>query len=198
MMFGRMELTPSQQKTLMDLAQGAIRSTLSRRPLPDLPGNTDPVLLTPAGCFVSLHEHASHRLRGCIGRLQSSEPLLKTVRDTAVGALGDPRFTSVPVRADELPRLEIELSILSPMESAANTLDFDREKHGIYLVFGSRTGVFLPQVARETGWTKEQLLDRLCEEKLGMDRLIWRNPHAKLYRFTATIIGPEPFAGVGQ
>jgi len=67
---------------------------------------------------------------------------------------------------------------------------------GIYLTFGeSGAGCFLPQVARETGWSKEQLLDRLCVEKMGLLASAWHDPRAKLFVFTTLEIGPEPFEG---
>ena len=72
-------------------------------------------------------------------------------------------------------------------------LDFQRETHGIFLSVEGRGGCFLPQVARETGWSKEQLLQRLCMEKLGLGPQAWQQPTARLCRFTAEIIGHEPF-----
>src|SRR5258708_16462721 len=114
-----------------------------------------------AGCFGTLHECGTHRLRGCIGTLISNQPLSQTVHEMAQAVLGDPRFTDERVTADELPRLDLEISVVSPLKPAASSLDFDLLNDGIYLVVENRAGVFLPQVARETGWTKEQLLGRL-------------------------------------
>ena len=110
-----------------------------------------------------------------------------------MAVLEDPRFRVNPVCADELPELELEITVLSPLELAANALDFELLEHGIYLHCQGATGCFLPQVARETGWSKQQLLARLCTEKMGMPADAWQSPAARLYRFTATIIGPEPF-----
>ena len=111
----------------------------------------------------------------------------------AEAVLDDPRFRVNPVTLEELPELELEITVLSPLEPAANPLDFDPLQHGIYLHCQGETGCFLPQVARETGWTKEQLLSRLCSEKMGLPADSWRSPAARLSRFAATIIGPEPF-----
>ena len=83
------------------------------------------------------------------------------------------------------------MSILSPPRQADEPLDFDPITDGIYLVHGSRSGFFLPQVARETGWSKQQLLDRLCEEKLGLPPDAWQKPEAKLFTFKVEVIGPE-------
>ncbi len=188
-----MNLTPIQQDLLLDLARQTIRQTLSPSS-PSWPVPTpDSLLSQPAGCFVTLHHHDTHQLRGCIGRLQSEDSLLETVRSCSQSVLEDPRFITNPVTLAELPQLDLEITILSPLQPAQNILDFDVLNNGIYLRFGDRAGCFLPQVARETGWTKEQLLDRLCTEKMGLSPLTWRNPHARLFKFTAMILGPVPF-----
>ena len=98
-----------------------------------------------------------------------------------------------PVRINELPHLELEITVIFPMQQASSPLDFDLLDDGIYLIAAGRSGCFLPQVARETGWTREQLLDRLCTEKLGCPATTWRQPDARLMKFKTLIIGPEPF-----
>jgi AmmeMemoRadiSam system protein A len=188
----RMLLSPQHHRTLLDAARGVIRAALAKEP-PPVADTDDPDLLQPAGCFVTLHEQGTHRLRGCIGRLDASEPLIHAVRGAAAGVLEDPRFAGDPVRLDELPNLEIELSILSPLRPAADPLDFDLLNDGIHLRVGGRSGCFLPQVARETGWTKGQLLARLCTEKMGMPPDAWRLEGASLEVFSTLLVGPEPF-----
>jgi AmmeMemoRadiSam system protein A len=188
-----MQLTVTQQRLLLEVARDAIRSILCgtlAQPLPQ-----DPGLHQPAGCFVSLHEIRTHRLRGCVGRLDSRGPLAPTVQAMAKSALEDPRFLHHPVIFTDLPSLDIELSVLSPLSPAANVLDFDPPNEGIYLTHGDRSGCFLPQVARETGWGREQLLDRLCTEKLGLPAITWKHPASRLHKFTVILIGPEPFLG---
>jgi AmmeMemoRadiSam system protein A len=187
-----MQLTAGQSQRLMDIAREAIRATLANQPPTPL-AETDPALLSPAGCFVSLHNHGNHQLRGCIGRLDASGPLAPVVQQTAVGVLRDPRFTAMPVRLEELPQLDLEISVLSPLRPAANPLDFDLQNDGIFLIISNRTGCFLPQVAKQTGWSKEQLLDRLCMEKMQFPARMWQHPAARLQKFTAAILGPEPF-----
>jgi AMMECR1 domain-containing protein len=88
--------------------------------------------------------------------------------------------------------------VLSPLLPCASPLDFDLQNDGIYLIAGERAGCFLPQVARETGWTKEQLLDRLCTEKLGMPATTWRTGDATLMRFSTVIVGPEPVESIDE
>src|SRR5438270_11750810 len=104
-----MQLTAEQSARLLAIARDAIRRTLRRDPLQPL-NESDPALVQPAGCFVSLHEQRTHRLRGCVGRLDASGPLARVVQETAVNVLGDPRFVESHVRLDELPNLDIEIS----------------------------------------------------------------------------------------
>jgi AmmeMemoRadiSam system protein A len=188
-----MPLTAQQKYLLLEMARATIRNALrgeskeSAEPLPD------PALSSPGGSFVSLHELQTHRLRGCVGRLDASQPLWESVHNSAIGVIEDPRFLNDPVTLDELPSLEIEISVLSPMRPVASPLAFEPENEGIYLTHHGRSGCFLPQVARDTGWTREQLLDRLCSEKLDLAPTAWREPGAKLMVFSALLIGPEPF-----
>jgi|SRR5690348_7876125 len=177
----------------MNAAREAIRRALRGEPASSLPAPGDPALHQPAGCFVSLHSLTGHRLRGCVGRLEAAGPLWETVCTTARNVLQDPRFARDPVSLEELPRLNLELSVLSPLRPAAHPLDFEPRQHGIYLMCAGRAGCFLPQVARETGWSREQLLGRLCTEKMGLPATFWMQAGAILQVFTTLIIGPEPF-----
>jgi AmmeMemoRadiSam system protein A len=186
-----MPLSREKCETLLDLAREAIRHALTGRayapPEPD-----DPALLEPAGCFVTLHELDSHRLRGCIGRLNTL-PLWRAVVNCSGEVLDDPRFAHEPVSLEELPTLEIEISVLGPLRPATDPLDFDPQLDGIYLSIGGRSGCFLPQVARETGWSREQLLSRLCTEKMGFESETWKRPETRLQVFSTQTIGPVPF-----
>jgi AmmeMemoRadiSam system protein A len=181
-------LSPAGRARLLDIARGALLKSLipagdAGEPASPPPPEED--LTAPAGCFVSLHEHSTHRLRGCVGRLDPSLPLWDAVRQTAVDVLSDPRFVNQPVTASDLIDLEVEVSVLSPPREAASPVDFDPHSDGNYLTGGGRAGFFLPQVARETGWSREQLLDRLCMEKLGLPADTWRKGGVKLFTFKA-------------
>jgi AmmeMemoRadiSam system protein A len=189
---GAMHLSAEHNRLLLDAARETIRSALriesnGIRPCPN------PALLSPGGCFVSLHELHTHKLRGCVGRLDASQPLWNCIHGSSLGVLEDPRFYDDPVRLSELPNLEIEISVLSPMRQAQSITDFDLSTEGIYLIHQNRSGCFLPQVARETGWNREQLLSRLCTEKMGLQPHAWKEQGAKLMVFSTLVIGPEPF-----
>jgi AmmeMemoRadiSam system protein A len=212
-------LSPAQRTLLLNIARAGLLDRLMTTPPPpaspladegvapdadeeqvraaspdDHAPTTDPALTSPAGCFVSLHEIDTHRLRGCVGRLDPEMPLWRVVRETAGDVLRDPRFTDMPVTAADVAILELEISVLSPPRLAAGPLDFDTLTDGIYLIHGSRSGFFLPQVARETGWSRQRLLSRLCEEKLGLPHDTWQKPEAKLFTFKVEVIGPEAVA----
>ncbi|HUB26999.1 MAG TPA: AmmeMemoRadiSam system protein A [Tepidisphaeraceae bacterium] len=188
-----MEFTNDEQKFLLKTACQTIRRRLegisSLPPVQPL----NPTVLKMAGCFVSLHNGQTHVLRGCIGRIDCATPLLQALQVAAWQAAGDPRFATNPVTLAELPSLTVELSILGMLRPAPTVMDFTPQSDGIYLQAANRAGVFLPQVARDTGWSREQLLDRLCAEKLGLPARAWQQPGTRLFTFPATIIGPAAF-----
>jgi AmmeMemoRadiSam system protein A len=187
------QISATQARELLDLARSVIRASLANQQIVvHVPH--DPALSQPAGAFVSLHARDSHRLRGCVGRLDATQPMYQAVAHAAQSVLGDPRFTGDAVTLTELPQLEIEISLLSPLRPATDAMDFDLMSDGIFLIMGDRSGCFLPQVARETGWNKEQLLDRLCMEKMGLPARSWAQPQARLQKFSTVLVGPEPFA----
>ena len=184
-----MNLPQEHQDRLLDLARATIRAALRGAEPPELPEHPD--LQQRAGCFVSLHRAYDHRLRGCVGRLDARQSLVEIVAAMSLGVLEDPRFLTEPVQFDELPTLNIELSILSPLRPMASPLDFDLLNEGIYLTHAGRSGCFLPQVARETQWDKEQLLARLCAEKMGISSVAWRGEGVRAFSFKTLIIGPD-------
>ena len=177
-------------KQILELARAYVRRAL--RVDDAIPPFDEAALHQPAGCFVSLHTLRG-RLRGCVGRIDATRPLSEAIEAASGQVLHDPRFADAPVRAEELAWLEIEVSVLSPPRPAPHPLAFEPLSEGIYLTIGRHSGCFLPQVARETGWTREQLLDRLCTEKMDLAATAWREPGAQLHVFSVDVIGPEPF-----
>jgi AmmeMemoRadiSam system protein A len=188
-----MMISETTRAALLDIAADIVTRRLGGRPRP-LRLVDDPVLEQPAGCFVSLHRADNHALRGCIGMVEANRPLLQSLKGAAESVIGDPRFLVQPVMLAELDELEIELTILGPMKRAASVLDFDPKAEGIQLNLAGRTGLFLPQVARDTGWGREQLLGRLCSEKMGLQEDSWKQARAELFTFSGEILGPVPVA----
>ena len=134
------------------------------------------------GAFVSLHKHG--RLRGCIGHFGEDYPLCEIVAEMArAAAFEDPRF--MPVTRDELDDLDIEISVLTPMRRIQSLDEFELHRHGIYIKKGYRSGTFLPQVADEVNWTKEEFVGHCSQDKAGLGWNGWRN--AELYVYEAIV-----------
>jgi AmmeMemoRadiSam system protein A len=134
--------------------------------------------------FVTLHRHGD--LRGCIGHVEADEPLGRVIARGAVAAASaDPRFP--PVAAEDLPDLEIELSILGALEPVAVPDDIDIGRHGLIVEHGWHRGLLLPQVAPEWGWDREAFLAQTCH-KAGLPRDAWKQG-AKVWRFEAEVFG---------
>ena len=137
-----------------------------------------PELSRAMGLFVTLRKGG--RLRGCIGRVQTNEPLAKTVPAVALdAALHDSRFA--PVSAEELLDIHVEVSVLTPPERLRRPQDLVAGRDGVILEYQGRSGVFLPQVWEETGWTRVELLQELASQKAGLPPDAWQR--ATLYVF---------------
>ena len=141
-----------------------------------------PILKEKCGAFVSLHKQG--RLRGCIGHFGEDTPLYKIVAEMArAAAFEDPRFS--PVSRNELDDLDIEISVLTPMRRIHSLDEFELHKHGIYIRKGYRSGTFLPQVADEVNWSKEEFVGHCSQDKAGLGWNGWRD--AELYVYEAIV-----------
>jgi len=177
------ELSPGEQAELLRIARGTVEALVRTGKAPTA-SSTLPALNQPLGAFVTLKIHGE--LRGCIGRFEPNQPLHEVVREMAISAATqDPRFK--PVTAEELPRLEYEVSVLSPLRAVASADDIEVGKHGVQIRKGFRGGVFLPQVATENQWDKETFLSVLCTQKAGLAPDCWKDPSARLSVFTAQV-----------
>ena len=179
-------LSEEAQQRLMELARHTVEAVVKGQEVPPLE-ETHAELQGKQGAFVTLKTNGD--LRGCIGRFVSDKPLWKTVRAMAIAAAAeDPRFVGMRIRPSELPRLQVEISVLSPLERIENPLDIELGTHGIYIKRGMRSGCFLPQVATETGWSKEEFLSHCCAGKAGLPANAWKDPDTAVLVFTAQII----------
>jgi len=176
-------MNETQKKVLLRIAKDAVAAAVKKQPPPPA-ASDDPDLNQKQGCFVTLKN--AGRLRGCIGFFTSDKPLIRLVADMAVAAATqDPRFHADRIKPAELTRLNIELSILSPLEKTDDPLSLRLGVHGIYIEKGYQSGCFLPQVAEETGWTKEEFLSYCCAHKAGLPPRAWQDPDTDVYLFTA-------------
>jgi len=178
-----------QKQTLLKVARNTVEAVIRREPT-ETPQSDDPELNAPCGCFVTLKNQG--RLRGCIGNFTSEGPLIELVAEMAkASATGDPRFFSDPITAGELDQLDVEISVLSPLERTDEPLSLRLGVDGIYIKKGRTSGCFLPQVATETGWSKEEFLSYCCAHKAGLAADAWRDPETEVYLFTADVFGAD-------
>ena len=172
-------LTDKEKATLFAIAKdtlawcvnGAVGAINKKQgPFPIESYTITPKLKANTATFVTLK--IRENLRGCIGSLAPVEPLYLSVHHNAVNAaMHDPRFS--PVQSTELPGITMDVSILSPIRDIPDLDGFKLGQHGIILGLGRAHAVFLPEVATEQGWTKEETLAHLSQ-KAGLSADAWR------------------------
>ncbi|MHC4726316.1 MAG: AMMECR1 domain-containing protein, partial [Planctomycetota bacterium] len=91
----------------------------------------------------------------------------------------------------ELDQLDVEISVLSPLQKTSEPLNLQLGIDGIYIKKGRAAGCFLPQVATETGWSKEEFLSYCCSHKAGLAPDAWKDPETEVYLFTADVFGAD-------
>ena len=170
-------LSEDEKRTLKEIALTSIKDSLNGKPIAEHPSLTT-TLRQKCGAFVSLHKHG--RLRGCIGHFGEDMPLHEIVAEMArAAAFEDPRF--MPVTADELS----DISVLTPMRRIQSLDEFELHRHGIYIRKGYRSGTYLPQVADEVNWTKEEFVSHCAQDKAGIGWDGWKD--AELYVYEAIV-----------
>jgi AmmeMemoRadiSam system protein A len=180
-------LAPESRAVLLRVARQAIESAMIRRPLDSLPER--PEFGRPQGAFVTLTRHG--QLRGCIGKIEPVDPLVRVVAHCAMAAaIEDPRFP--PVIPREVPELEIELSVLSSL-SPIRFEEIDIGRHGLVATRGGQRGLLLPQVADEHNWPVERFLEETCL-KAGLDAYSWKQPDTRIEAFTAEVFSERDLA----
>jgi len=180
-------LSKGEKAALLTLARRTVEAFVTANTVPAvMEGELSEGLMTPCGAFVTLTRHGT--LRGCIGRFDAPDPLYKVVQQMSVAsATHDSRFE--PVSPAELRDLEYEISVLSPMKKINSIDQIELGKHGIYIRKGMRSGTFLPQVAMETGWTKEEFLGHCARDKAGIGWDGWKD--ADLYIYEALVFSEK-------
>ena len=180
-------LNQKQQKRLLEIARRTMNEYITNGKRLDFT-EEDPLLSKEMGVFVTIHK--AGRLRGCIGNIIGQQPLYLTVRDMAIeAACGDPRFPAVS--PNELKDLDIEISVLSEPKKVENVQEIEMGRHGVIVRRGFASGVFLPQVATETGWSREEFLSNLCAHKAGLSPDAWKDKNTELRSFTAQVFAEK-------
>jgi AmmeMemoRadiSam system protein A len=182
-------LSNEDKRVLLEIARETIDTYIQEGKIHPVNNHEySPSLQTPTGAFVTLHKNG--KLRGCIGRFQPDKPLYEVVRDMAISAsTKDYRFK--PVLPDELDEIELEISVLTPLERINDPEEIQLGRHGIYIKKGPNSGTFLPQVASQTGWNLEEFLGHCSKDKAQIGWNGWKD--AELFIYEALIFSEEEF-----
>jgi AmmeMemoRadiSam system protein A len=175
---------------LLDLARQVIRRAVQRIPTETPAAEAADLLshLTHAGIFVTITVRGE--LRGCLGDLDSGHTVQEALLRAARGAAtNDHRFR--PLRPDELDEMALEITVLEPMQRIHGEEDVHVGVHGLFIEFGGRRGILLPQVARDRKWTAGRFLEAVCE-KACLPTDAWKWADADLRRFEARIHSAHP------
>ena len=174
------------RQLLLRLAREAIAAHVDGRRQSGIDNWQSAILAKPAGAFVTLHK--SGDLRGCIGHIEPDEPIATVVPRCAVAACSsDPRFP--PVARDELDAIDIEISLLGPLQPIAGPADIVVGRDGLVVERGWQRGLLLPQVATEWNWDADAFLTHTCQ-KAGLPRDAWQKG-ATMWRFEAEVFGED-------
>ena len=180
------ELDSLDKVTLLKLARRSIEQYLTSETLP-LPRNLSPLMNSKRGAFVTLTKHGE--LRGCVGSMVDNLHLYNVVGKMALqAAFNDSRFQALEF--NELSQVDIEISVLTPLVKIKNTSEIVIGRDGVVIKKGGKQAVFLPQVAKEQGWTKEQFLTQLCY-KAGLEALDLET--STLFTFRADVFSEKDF-----
>jgi len=167
---------------LLQLARQTLEAYFRDAGAPSCDPSRD-ALMARKGAFVSLHN--SGELRGCIGQLFADSELCRIVQHCVISsATEDTRFP--PVTEDEIKRLEIEISVLSPFRRIRDIEEIEVGKHGLYMVQGHFRGLLLPQVATQYHWDRITFLTQTCH-KSGLPATAWQDPRTLIHIFEAEV-----------
>jgi len=177
------ELNQDEQKLALEIANKTLESFFENKNYtPDM--SEYPIFKTKHGAFVTLKKN--DQLRGCIGNFEPNQALVDVIQNMALSAaFNDQRFT--PLKKSELEEIDIEISVLSPRQKISDHNIIEVGKHGVYVQNGNRSGTYLPQVALENNWTKEQFLQSLCIDKAQIGPNCYKDGQTNLYIYTAQI-----------
>lgn len=180
---GDYTMTDAEKKECLKIARDTVETYVRTGKKPEFKPSAK--LQEKGAVFVTLKKHGE--LRGCIGDIVAHQPLFESIVGNAINAaIHDPRFE--PVQPKELPDIDIEISVLTPMQPVSDVKEVVIGRDGLMLTKGWNRGVFLPQVPVEWKWDLNQYLDNLCG-KAGLRPGCWKD--AKLEKFQAIVFGEK-------
>lgn len=177
-------LSIKEKKELLELAKLSLYEvTIKQQKVQVDDSKVSPKLKRHLGAFVTLYKGG--KLRGCIGQFEPNRPLYSVTTDMAIAsAQNDTRFTKV--KENELKDIDIEISILTPRKRITSLDELILGKHGIYVKFGNKNGTYLPHVAIEMKWSKQEFIHHCAVDKAGINPANLED--IQLYIYEAIII----------
>ena len=161
----QLNLSPVERKSLLRLARETLQAALTEQPDRPLKAfeeedNLSDRLLENLPCFVTLTQK-NGRLRGCVGCTVSYNSLYKNVYHfTRQAAFEDPRFE--PVQEEEIAGLNLDITVLGPLQKLEDPSQIQIGKHGLYARFGGQSGLLLAQVATKNRWKTTEFMRQTC------------------------------------
>ncbi len=181
------ELSREQQVMLLKLARKTIAESLGQQFDAGGQDFSDRIFSEKCGAFVTLHIKGS--LRGCIGYIEGIKTIPETIKEMALSsAFRDPRFR--PLSAGEYKEIDIEISVLSPIETVTDINDIVVGRDGLIMTKGHNRGLLLPQVPVEQGWDRETFLTHTCY-KAGLPGDSWKRGNIIIEKFSAQVFSEK-------
>ncbi len=163
---------------LLGIARRSIEYNLKNKKQFEIKEPDSSILLEERAVFVTLHKDGN--LRGCIGHMHARMPLYKAVIEmAAASAFEDPRFKNI--QKNDLDDIKIEISVLSPMKKISDYKKIRMGIDGVWIKQGFHSGVYLPQVATDTGWDRDTFLQSLCSSKAGLPFDAYKDLNCEIY-----------------
>ena len=181
-------------KYLVELARKSILHFLTFNELLAKPKDAPKKFDNNSGVFITLKkvdEKGEKKLRGCIGYPLPIFPLVQaTIEAAKNAAVSDPRFPTVQV--EEMKEIAIEVSILTPPkrlnvkkpEEYLDRIKIGRD--GLIMKRGGASGLLLPQVPVDWGWTVEEFLEHTCQ-KAWLPKDAWKDLKTEVHVFSGSI-----------
>jgi AmmeMemoRadiSam system protein A len=185
----KQEFPPEARREMLELARAAVEAAI-RGDKPPVAEPRSPELNLERGIFVTLKNKGM--LRGCLGRFEADVPLAVLVPEMAAAtATQDPRFFGNRITMEELPEIDIKISVLSPLRKTSSPDDVQVGEHGIQVKQGWHSGCYLPEVATDYNMSREEFLSSCCRDKAGLPADAWKDPHTEIFVFTTESFGED-------
>jgi AmmeMemoRadiSam system protein B/AmmeMemoRadiSam system protein A len=179
------KLSSEEQDKLLSFVKNVIEAKVTGQDF-DIPKELKEIEVFQQEYTVFVTIEKGSELRACMGHLYPTKQLIFELQEVAItSATSDWRFG--PVRKEELPYLNYEVTILSRFKKVFSFDEIQIGKHGLYLRYKNRSGLLLPQVATERNWDVTTFLQNLCL-KAGVSKTTFLDPDTEIYSFEALII----------